>query len=107
MYLVLCRPTGEVFNSWISYESCQRTQAEDEFAIVRLQVFCLFVGAIAFASVRRQKVLHASLFDRRRLRAKEENAGGTTRTNSTMEVEMTAAREERVPLTENDTLAVV
>lgn len=49
------------------YRSCKRTSSDDEFLMIRLQVFCLLIGVTAFASSRKQKQLNASLFDQRSL----------------------------------------
>ena len=50
----------------IVYESCNRTTAEDEFLLIRLEMLCLVLGSIAVLQVRKQKLLTASLFDQRR-----------------------------------------
>lgn len=113
-----------VGSTWTTYDSCKSTRAEEEFALVRLQMFCLLLGAMAFASVRRQKMLHASLFDRRRLHARQQqqqkqqeqqmsmssNRGSRASSSSIIsndaDLEMTST-SERASLAENDTLAVV
>jgi len=50
------------------YRSCKRTSTDEEFLMLRLQVFCLLIGVTAFVSARRQKFAHASLFDQRKMR---------------------------------------
>ena len=47
--------------------SCDRTEEDEQFAVMRFQVLCLLAGAVAFVSVRQQKQSAASLFDQRRL----------------------------------------
>ncbi|KAG7351727.1 cytidylyltransferase-like protein [Nitzschia inconspicua] len=46
--------------------SCKYTEADEDFAMVRLQMLCFLVGSIAVMSVRKQKRLSASLFDQRK-----------------------------------------
>lgn len=45
---------------------CDRTQADEEFLMIRLQIMCLITGALAFGSVRRQRYSASNLFDQRR-----------------------------------------
>ena len=105
----------------MKYESCRRTQADDEFLLVRLQVFCLTVGTLAFASVRKQRVLSANAFDKRRSSVVSGGNSESTisigrsvpkasRSNiSTIELMATngVRNQETVPLTDNDSMDVV
>lgn len=58
----------------IVFRSCQRTAEDEEFRLLRFQLFC-FMGAIAsFWQVRKQKAVSASLFDQRKQQAAVEMA---------------------------------
>mmetsp|Transcript_24440 Transcript_24440/g.56957 ORF Transcript_24440/g.56957 Transcript_24440/m.56957 type:complete len:190 (+) Transcript_24440:725-1294(+) len=50
------------------FKSCRRTRADEEFLMVRFQVFCFLLGSLSFLYAKRQKTQSASLFDQRRLR---------------------------------------
>lgn len=86
------------------YRSCSRTEADEEFLLIRLQVFCLLMGSFAFLMVRRQKVSSANLFDQRK------NYGGRghgiTKPLASVNIEM-ATKAEKQPLTETDSMEVV
>lgn len=56
------------------YQSCRRTVDDEEFLLMRFQVFCFLAGTIAFISVRRQKAQHASLFDQRGSNSRQSNS---------------------------------
>lgn len=86
------------------YKSCSRTDAEEQFLMIRLQVICFFMGAMSIMSVRRQKSVTASLFDQRKRRASTEIALSSLESILGQESE-----SEMVPLTSsnNDSLDVV
>ena len=84
-----------------SYRSCARTKADEEYLMIRLQVFCLLLGVVSFASVRKQKAVTASLFDQRKIQQRPDKK------RASQLIEMTAIAEEAVPLTDNSTLEVV
>jgi len=90
--------------------------------MLRLQVFWLLLGVVAFMSVRRQKRVSASLFDQRKLAAeaaharRQLNNNGKRRSSDAITggVELTPLGEEGVslttavtPVTANDRLEVV
>ncbi|VEU41517.1 unnamed protein product [Pseudo-nitzschia multistriata] len=47
-------------------KSCKYTEFDEGFAMFELEVFCLLIGCLAFVSVRKQKRLSSSMFDRRK-----------------------------------------
>jgi hypothetical protein len=89
----------------VEIRSCKYTEADEEFAMVRLQMFCLLIGSMAFMSVKRQKKVSASLFDQRKQAAAPPKPPPTQRgrrdsdahTNGE-EVEMARIDRETVPL---------
>jgi hypothetical protein len=91
------------------YRSCARTKWDDEFLMVRLQLFCLLLGAWSFASLKKQKMATASLFDQRK-----QKRGGSHVPTGAIELGFVGnsnsrSSEETVPLTDNsaDALEVV
>lgn len=90
------------------YTSCPRTKADDEFLLVRFQVFCLLFGSLACISSRRQKSASASLFDQRKLaRSVEKQRRRTSELPSDIEMSDMPERSELAALTEDDGLEVV
>lgn len=53
----------------IVYRSCQRTEEDEEFRLLRFQLFCFMGGIASFVQVRKQKAVSASLFDQRKQQA--------------------------------------
>jgi hypothetical protein len=92
--------------------SCKYTDADQEFAMVRLQMLCFVIGSIAIMSVRKHKRLSVSLFDQRKqggLGGGEQMNGTPSKKNSMLvtandeEIEftpMTNQEREKVPLME-------
>jgi hypothetical protein len=80
----------------IVYQSCRRTVADEEFRLMRFQVFCFLIGAIAFMSVRRQKAQHASLFDQRYIHGSNNNSN--TRRQTATTTTTTAATTRVIPV---------
>jgi hypothetical protein len=76
------------------------TAADDEFLLVRFQVFCILLGAFAVVSVKKQKIVSASLFDQRKLQAEQERKERERERESVHGIEL-GSREETVPLTAN------
>lgn len=94
--------TGTVGTIFMN-RSCKRTKEDDEFLMVRFQVFCVLIGTAAFVSARKQKYVGASLFEQRKLAsaaAAEKNKRRSSVHSSTNEIEM-AQRSEMVPLTDD------
>mmetsp|Transcript_19586 Transcript_19586/g.27707 ORF Transcript_19586/g.27707 Transcript_19586/m.27707 type:complete len:164 (+) Transcript_19586:78-569(+) len=60
------------------FRSCKRTEADEEFLMMRLQMFCFLLGFMSLFSAKRQKRIHASLFDQRKAKAKQSPAHRTT-----------------------------
>jgi hypothetical protein len=85
------------------YQSCKRTRAEEEFRVVRLQVLCLLLGAVAVVSVRKQKMVSASLFDQRKLQAEQARKERERQKDQAQGIELASVfSEETVPLTLTD-----
>lgn len=92
----------------IMYQVCQRTKADEEFLMIRLQVFCLVLGVLSLLSVRKQKSNASSLFDQRMRTPKANGAIGIelsgtaskTRHEGTLS-RMTSREEEKMPLTQH------
>lgn len=90
----------------VRYQSCNRTTADDEFLMVRMQVLCVLIGSFAFATVRRQRQNSATLFDQRKQR---EAAKAKARQSivSKSDVEMIKFGDETIPLTGDDEVDVI
>jgi Jumping translocation breakpoint protein (JTB) len=88
-------------SSNIYYESCQRTMVEEEFLMVRFQVLLLLMGLIAVASVRKQRMAHATLFDQRKLSKSQRQTTTKFRKSCATGLELTHLGDEHemVPLT--------
>ena len=93
---------------------CRRTVADEEFLLVRFQVFCLLTGTIAFVSVRKQKAAAASLFDQRKLNLQKRRTadsvpiiGGSGGTGGGTSVEMTATNTTSASYREEETRALM
>jgi hypothetical protein len=93
-------PDGNEIGTRTKFESCKRTAADDEFLLVRFQVFCILLGAFAVVSVRKQKRLSATLFDQRKLQAEQERKERERERESVHGIEL-GSMEETVPLTSN------
>eukprot|EP00934_Nitzschia_sp_Nitz4_P005635 Nitzschia sp. Nitz4//scaffold9_size221794//17256//17974//NITZ4_001315-RA/size221794-snap-gene-0.119-mRNA-1//-1//CDS//3329560908//5625//frame0 len=116
-----CKPTGRKEDQRCSYRtgddiemktesySCQYTEAEEGFAMVRFQMLCLVFGSLACMAVRRQKRSSASLFDQRKMAANARKQ----RPTEEIEIEFTTPSkknyEEVIPLmdTSNNPLAII
>jgi len=94
-------------------KSCKYTQFEEEMAMFRLQLICLAIGLLSVASVRKQKRMSVSMFDRRKQQGaaslrSNSNPGSLRRSGSRIgeddeEIEftpMTNQQRERVSLVE-------
>jgi nicotinic acid mononucleotide adenylyltransferase len=110
-------PTELTSSTRMEMMSCKYTEADEEFAMVRLQMMCFLIGSIAVMSVRKQKRLSASLFDQRKQGGEPMN-GAPGRKNSMFETAndeqieftpMTNQEREKVPLMQftEDSLEVV
>jgi hypothetical protein len=76
---------------------------------VRFQVFCILLGAFAVSSVRKQKIVSANLFDKRKYQAEEERKGRERERESAHGIEL-GSMEEIAPLAanvSNDSVEVV
>lgn len=110
-----CKPTGrmqkfkcvefedeEESKGGIEMRSCKHTEADEEFAMIRLQMFCCLIGGMALMSVKRQKRVSASLFDQRKERQQESKRRGRRESDIIQEdVELTRMEQETVPLVES------
>lgn len=65
------------------YESCRTTQNESEFNYIQFQVFICLIGLISIYSIRKQKMLAASLFDQRRMTTTTSTAVSTVASSTT------------------------
>lgn len=54
----------------IEYTSCKRTRIEEEYNVVRFEAVCLLISLFSLRSVRREKLLSESLFDKLKRQAK-------------------------------------
>lgn len=108
-----CGPTGrhqhfkcvtsegdEEISSRASYKSCNRTSADEEFLMIRLQAICFTIGVVSLFSVRKNRQLGA--FDQRREVAKR----GTNTLNPDI-FSGDSMDQEMVPLASSDPLDVV
>jgi hypothetical protein len=93
-------PDGNEIGTRTKYESCKRTSADEEFLLVRFQVFCILLGAFAVISVRKQKIISANLFDKRKYQAEEERKDRERERESAHGIEL-GSTEETVPLAAN------
>lgn len=62
--------------SRFEYRSCKRTEADEAFRMLRMQIACLLIGMWSMRTVRRRKRVSASLFDQRRMAAMRQIRGG-------------------------------
>ena len=86
------------------YRSCARTKWDEEYLMVRLQVFCLLLGVLSIASLKKQKVATATLFDQRK-----QGRSDKKRASQPSVLEMgfiVSSSEETVPLTDQNTAAL-
>jgi hypothetical protein len=84
------------------YRSCKRTVEDEEFLLVRFQVFCFLTGTIAFMSVRKQKAAAASLFDQRKLNLQKRRSDAMTNGGMEMTATSTTRQEETKALMSSD-----
>ncbi|KAL9184403.1 hypothetical protein ACHAXT_002489 [Thalassiosira profunda] len=66
----------KIAGSTSEYRPCQYTEADEQYRMLRMQMICLLIGVWAMRNVRRQRVVSASLFDQRRMRAVQSASGG-------------------------------
>lgn len=64
-------------DSMYKMKSCKYTDLEGGVAMIQLQMFCLLIGVLSIISVKKQKRLSSSIFDRRKQRG-----GANTNTNT-------------------------
>jgi hypothetical protein len=74
------------------YKSCQYTNSDEQYRVIRMQFICLLLGTWAYRKVKRLKVTSASLFDLRRMsrappvagqyQQQQQQGGGDEYTNS-------------------------
>jgi len=94
-------------------KTCKYTDFDEGMAMFRLQIFCLLIGVLSIVSVRKQKRLSSSIFDRRKQHGpnfvrSNSNVGSSRRAGSRSveddeEIEftpMTNQKRERAPLVE-------
>lgn len=99
--MTLTPSPDELVDTREAIQSCKRTKSDEEFLVVRLQVFCLLIGVLSLVAARKQKAASASLFDQRKIQKGEKKM----RHGSDL-VEMVSI-EETAPLTDNDPLEIV
>mmetsp|Transcript_33378 Transcript_33378/g.67388 ORF Transcript_33378/g.67388 Transcript_33378/m.67388 type:complete len:316 (-) Transcript_33378:908-1855(-) len=61
----------------MEYQSCMYTESDEQFRMLRMQLFCLVIGCWSMKTVRKQKVASASLFDQRRMRRNHGTSGAS------------------------------
>jgi hypothetical protein len=54
----------------IEYRSCKRTTIEEEYNVIRFEALCLLISLFSLRTVRREKLLNESLFDKLKRQAK-------------------------------------
>jgi len=97
-------------------KSCKYTDFDEGVAMIRLQIFCLLIGSLSMISVRKQKRLFSSMFDRRKQGANgarsNATAGSSKRGSARIadddeEIEftpMTNQQREMTPLVESESV---
>jgi hypothetical protein len=68
--------------------------------LVRFQVFCILLAAFAVVSVKKQKIVSANLFDKRKYQAEEERKDRERERETAHGIEL-GSMEETVPLAAN------
>jgi hypothetical protein len=63
-----CRTQEAVSTTFYTHQSCTRTVLDEEMYMTRFQVYCIIIAFFALRSVKREKNLSASLFERRIIR---------------------------------------
>lgn len=61
-----CLADGQETEKATVSQTCKRTEDDEEFLLIRLQMICVLMGGFAMISVRKQKAASASLFDQRK-----------------------------------------
>ena len=87
-------------------KSCKHTDFENGVAMFQFQIFCVLIGFLSLVSVKKQKKLSLSMFDRRKQQGSNNGGNNTTvRSNKRSDEEenieftpMTNQQRERVPL---------
>jgi hypothetical protein len=87
------------------YRSCARTKWDEEYLMVRLQVFCLLLGVLSIVSLKKQKVSTATLFDQRKSQGRLDKKRASQPTVLEMGF-IVSSSEETVPLTDQNTAAL-
>jgi hypothetical protein len=78
------------------YESCRTTQNESEFNYIQFQVFICLIGLVSIYSIRKQKMLAASLFDQRRMTTTTSTAVSTVASSTAVSRTNSNASHSRV-----------
>ena len=97
--------TSHSSSSRTVYRSCPRTVNDEEFLMVRFQVFCFLTGAIAFMSVRKQKAAAASLFDQRKLNLQKRRSSDQMATTTTSSSTIIGGNVEMTSMTQTSSAA--
>lgn len=58
----------------VEMHSCKYTDFDNGLAMLQLQLFCLLIGGLAIVSVKRQKTVSMSIFDRRKQKGAPSNS---------------------------------
>jgi hypothetical protein len=86
---------------WVSHACHVMSFHARPIAQIQFQVFCFLIGAMALASVRRQKSFSASLFDQRKIGEQQKPRGRRSSSDAEEEEEMVEFNRvdlESVPL---------
>jgi len=83
--------------------SCKHTDFDNGLVMFQFQIFCLLIGALSIVSVKKQKKLSLSMFDRRKQQGKARTSDtmGSNKRSEEDGIEftpMTNQQRERVPL---------
>lgn len=57
-------------DNYIEFRSCKRTTIEEEYNVIRFEALCLLISLFSLRTVRREKLLNESLFDKLKRQAK-------------------------------------
>jgi len=94
-----CRATGkwqkfgrttESSETIFEMKSCKYTDFDEGFAMFQFQIFCLLIGCLSFMSVRKQRRVSSSIFDRR----KQQGASNNSNSNSNNSIINGSARSK-------------
>jgi len=99
-----CSVSDDETESKYEMRSCKHTDLENGLAMIQFQLFCMLIGTLSIVSVKKQKKLSLSMFDRRKQQGSKARTSDLMGSNKRSEEEaieftpMTNQQRERVPL---------